>query len=64
MAKTARVWGCGRRPLEYVVERRVADVTFAHAVYFADREAALMPDFESPGPSTPSPLGLLFQPRR
>jgi hypothetical protein len=38
-------------PPEYVVERRVADITFAHArAYFADREAALMPDFESPGP--------------
>jgi len=34
-----------------IVERRVEDVTFAQArAYFADCEAALMPDFESPVP--------------
>ena len=38
-------------PPEYIVERRVEDVTFAQArAYFADYEAALMPDFESPVP--------------
>jgi hypothetical protein len=45
-------WGpWSAAPPEYIVERRVEDVTFAQArAYFADCEAALMPDFESPVP--------------
>ena len=52
MAETSRVLGAVvGPPSEYIVERRVEDVTFAQArAYFADCEAALMPDFESPVP--------------